>query len=133
MSEERNLIGTAQIEVDVAWNAVVSHPAEGEWGKMAPLRILSAGACRVWLCCVCVECCFVECNVCVYVCVSVWLCMCVSVPLCVYACVSVVLCVCVCFVLCVSITRTLGCRYCVFPLVVRVSGCCWVLSPPGQM
>ena len=30
-----------QLEVDVAWDALVSHPAEGEWQKIAPLRILS--------------------------------------------------------------------------------------------
>jgi len=30
-----------QIEVDVAWNEVVSYPCEGEWLKIAPVRILS--------------------------------------------------------------------------------------------
>lgn len=31
----------AQIEVDVAWTDFVSHAAEGEWQKIAPLRVLS--------------------------------------------------------------------------------------------
>lgn len=31
----------AQIELDVSWEDIVSHPAEGEWQKIAPLRILS--------------------------------------------------------------------------------------------
>lgn len=30
-----------QIEVDVAWNAFIFHPPEGEWSKVAPFRILS--------------------------------------------------------------------------------------------
>lgn len=30
-----------QYEVDVAWNAFVSHAAEGEWSKVAPLRVMS--------------------------------------------------------------------------------------------
>eukprot|EP00051_Salpingoeca_urceolata_P010275 m.125101 g.125101 ORF g.125101 m.125101 type:complete len:1107 (+) comp16646_c1_seq1:2250-5570(+) len=30
-----------QIEVDVAWDKLISHPPEGEWLKTAPLRILS--------------------------------------------------------------------------------------------
>ena len=30
-----------QIEVDVAWNDVVSHAPDGEWSDVAPLRILS--------------------------------------------------------------------------------------------
>ncbi|KAJ0180423.1 hypothetical protein K1T71_003827 [Dendrolimus kikuchii] len=30
-----------QIEVDVAWNAFISHQPEGEWSKVAPFRILS--------------------------------------------------------------------------------------------
>jgi DNA polymerase delta subunit 1 len=30
-----------QIEVDVSWEDVVSHPCEGEWLKIAPFRILS--------------------------------------------------------------------------------------------
>jgi DNA polymerase elongation subunit (family B) len=28
-------------EVDVAWDALISHPAEGEWAKLAPMRVLS--------------------------------------------------------------------------------------------
>ncbi|XP_048473423.1 DNA polymerase delta catalytic subunit [Rhincodon typus] len=31
----------AQIEVDVAWTDFISHPAEGEWQKIPPLRVLS--------------------------------------------------------------------------------------------
>lgn len=30
-----------QLEVDVAWDAFVAHPPEGEWSKVAPFRILS--------------------------------------------------------------------------------------------
>lgn len=30
-----------QIEVDVAYNRIVSHDPEGEWSKVAPFRILS--------------------------------------------------------------------------------------------
>ncbi|CAF4774299.1 unnamed protein product [Pieris macdunnoughi] len=30
-----------QIEVDVAWNSFISHQPEGEWSKVAPVRILS--------------------------------------------------------------------------------------------
>ena len=30
-----------QIELDISWEDFVSHPAEGEWQKIAPLRILS--------------------------------------------------------------------------------------------
>ena len=30
-----------QLEVDVAWDELVSHPAEGEWQNIAPLRVLS--------------------------------------------------------------------------------------------
>jgi len=30
-----------QIEVDVAWTELVSYPCEGEWLKIAPVRILS--------------------------------------------------------------------------------------------
>ncbi len=31
----------AQLEVDVAWNEITSHPAEGDWQHIAPLRVLS--------------------------------------------------------------------------------------------
>ncbi|KAL5962055.1 DNA polymerase delta catalytic subunit, partial [Taenia solium] len=30
-----------QLEVDIAWNDVVIYPTEGEWSKIAPIRILS--------------------------------------------------------------------------------------------
>ena len=30
-----------QVEVDISWEDFVAHPAEGEWQKIAPLRILS--------------------------------------------------------------------------------------------
>ncbi|KAK7075072.1 DNA polymerase delta catalytic subunit [Halocaridina rubra] len=30
-----------QLEVDVAWNKFIAHPPEGEWSRVAPLRILS--------------------------------------------------------------------------------------------
>ncbi|ROT70834.1 DNA polymerase delta catalytic subunit isoform X2 [Penaeus vannamei] len=30
-----------QLEVDVAWNKFISHAPEGEWGRVAPFRILS--------------------------------------------------------------------------------------------
>lgn len=30
-----------QIEFDIAWDALVIHPPEGEWSSIAPLRILS--------------------------------------------------------------------------------------------
>jgi DNA polymerase delta subunit 1 len=30
-----------QIEFDIKWDQFISRPAEGEWSKMAPLRILS--------------------------------------------------------------------------------------------
>ena len=32
---------TSQIEVDVIFEDIVSHPSEGRWSKLAPLRILS--------------------------------------------------------------------------------------------
>ena len=31
----------AQIEIDIGWEDVISHPAAGEWMKIAPMRILS--------------------------------------------------------------------------------------------
>ena len=31
----------AQIEFDISWEDVLSYPAEGEWQKIAPLRVLS--------------------------------------------------------------------------------------------
>lgn len=30
-----------QLEVDIAWDQFISHPCEGEWQKIAPIRILS--------------------------------------------------------------------------------------------
>lgn len=30
-----------QLEADVLWSDVVSHPPEGEWQRIAPLRVLS--------------------------------------------------------------------------------------------
>lgn len=34
-------VSLCQYEVDVAWNDMISHPAEGEWQRIAPLRVLS--------------------------------------------------------------------------------------------
>ncbi|GBP55662.1 DNA polymerase delta catalytic subunit [Eumeta japonica] len=34
-------ISRCQIEVDVAWNVFIAHQPEGEWSKIAPIRILS--------------------------------------------------------------------------------------------
>ena len=34
-------ISKAQIELDISWEDVLSYPAEGEWQKIAPLRVLS--------------------------------------------------------------------------------------------
>lgn len=34
-------VSLAQLEVDVSWADLKSHPAEGEWQKIAPLRVLS--------------------------------------------------------------------------------------------
>jgi DNA polymerase delta subunit 1 len=31
----------AQIELDISWENLLSYPAEGEWQKLAPLRVLS--------------------------------------------------------------------------------------------
>eukprot|EP00040_Diaphanoeca_grandis_P024087 m.132040 g.132040 ORF g.132040 m.132040 type:complete len:1070 (+) comp29583_c0_seq1:139-3348(+) len=36
-----NFQSLCQIEVDVAYDVFISHPAEGEWSKIAPLRVLS--------------------------------------------------------------------------------------------
>ena len=30
-----------QYEVDIGWDKFIAHPAEGEWSKVAPIRILS--------------------------------------------------------------------------------------------
>ena len=37
----QHCISQCQIEVDIHYRDIVSHPAEGEWSKIAPLRILS--------------------------------------------------------------------------------------------
>ena len=34
-------VSKSQIELDISWEDFVSHPAEGEWQNIAPLRILS--------------------------------------------------------------------------------------------
>uniref|UniRef100_V9KAT7 DNA polymerase n=1 Tax=Callorhinchus milii TaxID=7868 RepID=V9KAT7_CALMI len=34
-------VSLAQLEVDVSWTEMISHPAEGEWQKIPPLRVLS--------------------------------------------------------------------------------------------
>ncbi|XP_070554652.1 LOW QUALITY PROTEIN: DNA polymerase delta catalytic subunit-like [Ptychodera flava] len=36
-----NPVSKCQIELDVAWDQIISHPAEGEWQKVAPFRIVS--------------------------------------------------------------------------------------------
>uniref|UniRef100_A0A671S975 DNA polymerase n=1 Tax=Sinocyclocheilus anshuiensis TaxID=1608454 RepID=A0A671S975_9TELE len=44
LREERSegqTVSLCQYEVDVAWNHLVSHPAEEEWQRIAPLRVLS--------------------------------------------------------------------------------------------
>uniref|UniRef100_A0A671SA81 DNA polymerase n=1 Tax=Sinocyclocheilus anshuiensis TaxID=1608454 RepID=A0A671SA81_9TELE len=44
LREERSInikVSLCQYEVDVAWNHLVSHPAEEEWQRIAPLRVLS--------------------------------------------------------------------------------------------
>lgn len=40
-SSSRLMQSHCQLEVDISWEDFVSHPAEGEWSKVAPLRILS--------------------------------------------------------------------------------------------
>lgn len=39
--DDRSRVSRAQIEVDVAWDDMVSHAPEGAWARVAPLRILS--------------------------------------------------------------------------------------------
>ncbi|XP_053546791.1 DNA polymerase delta catalytic subunit [Bombina bombina] len=36
-----NKMSLAQLEVDISWADLISHPAEGDWQKIAPLRVLS--------------------------------------------------------------------------------------------
>uniref|UniRef100_A0A8C5GVQ9 DNA polymerase n=1 Tax=Gouania willdenowi TaxID=441366 RepID=A0A8C5GVQ9_GOUWI len=35
------VVSLCQYEVDVAWTDLISHPAEGDWQRIAPLRVLS--------------------------------------------------------------------------------------------
>ncbi|XP_073427077.1 DNA polymerase delta catalytic subunit [Dendrobates tinctorius] len=39
--EDLKKMSLAQLEVDISWSDLISHPAEGEWQKIAPLRVLS--------------------------------------------------------------------------------------------
>jgi DNA polymerase delta subunit 1 len=39
--EKKNFMSRCQLEVDVLCKDIISHPAEGEWIKLAPMRILS--------------------------------------------------------------------------------------------
>ena len=41
MIPERDRQSNCQIEAEVYWKDLISYPADGEWAKMAPLRILS--------------------------------------------------------------------------------------------
>ncbi|KZS94329.1 hypothetical protein SISNIDRAFT_453212 [Sistotremastrum niveocremeum HHB9708] len=41
LRDKGSKLSHCQIEVDVKWNEFISHPPEGEWSKIAPLRILS--------------------------------------------------------------------------------------------
>lgn len=34
-------VSLCQYEVDIGWTDFLSHPAEGEWQRIAPLRVLS--------------------------------------------------------------------------------------------
>ena len=36
-----DVVSKCQIELDISWEQIVSHTAEGEWQKIAPVRILS--------------------------------------------------------------------------------------------
>lgn len=38
---KKDHVSRCQIEVDVAYDAFVSHPAEGDWAHIAPMRVLS--------------------------------------------------------------------------------------------
>lgn len=40
-SRHPGMISLCQYEVDVGWTDLISHPAEGEWQRIAPLRVLS--------------------------------------------------------------------------------------------
>ncbi|KAM4014758.1 LOW QUALITY PROTEIN: DNA polymerase delta catalytic subunit [Anomaloglossus baeobatrachus] len=39
--EDPRKMALVQLEVDISWSDLISHPAEGEWQKIAPLRVLS--------------------------------------------------------------------------------------------
>ncbi|CAG02717.1 unnamed protein product, partial [Tetraodon nigroviridis] len=39
--EEKDTVSLCQYEVDIGWTDFISHPAEGEWQRIAPLRVLS--------------------------------------------------------------------------------------------
>lgn len=41
LRSEKEQDSHCQLEVDMAFDAFISHPAEGEWSEMAPLRVLS--------------------------------------------------------------------------------------------
>ena len=40
-SDSQSLKTRCQIEVDISWEDLISHSPEGEWSKIAPMRILS--------------------------------------------------------------------------------------------
>lgn len=40
-SQHPGKVSLCQYEVDVAWTEMISHPAEGDWQRIAPLRVLS--------------------------------------------------------------------------------------------
>ncbi|GFR97478.1 DNA polymerase [Elysia marginata] len=40
-SSSLSMVSRCQLEVDISWEDFISHPAEGEWSKVAPFRILS--------------------------------------------------------------------------------------------
>uniref|UniRef100_A0A7N6B0L2 DNA polymerase n=1 Tax=Anabas testudineus TaxID=64144 RepID=A0A7N6B0L2_ANATE len=40
-SQEPGKVSLCQYEVDVGWTDLISHPAEGDWQRIAPLRVLS--------------------------------------------------------------------------------------------
>ena len=40
-SDKFGVTSRCQLEVDIAWDQLVSYPAEGEWQAIAPLRLLS--------------------------------------------------------------------------------------------
>lgn len=40
-SSSFSMVSRCQLEVDISWEDFISHPAEGEWSKVAPFRILS--------------------------------------------------------------------------------------------